>query len=188
MEITLQWIFSLILLIIPAYFANAAPVWLNPSGEKAAGRIKSTPMDNGKNFFDGRRILGDGKTWEGLFGGIAMGWLAGMIMGWAGFIPLGFSFDLWVWVSLFLSIGAHAGDLLGSFIKRRLNVGSGGQFPVFDQLGFVILSLLFASFVAPQIAYLIGFEGFFFLLALSYGAHVFFNWIAFKIGLKKVPW
>jgi len=184
----LQWVFSLILLIIPAYFANAAPVWLNPSGEKAAGKIKTTPIDDGKNFVDGRRVLGDGKTWEGLFGGIAMGWLAGMLMGWAGFIPLGFSFDLWVWVSLFLSIGAHAGDLLGSFIKRRLNVGSGGQFPVFDQLGFVILSLFFASLVAPQIAYLIGFEGFFFLLALSYGAHVFFNWIAFKIGLKKVPW
>ncbi|MFA5247411.1 MAG: CDP-2,3-bis-(O-geranylgeranyl)-sn-glycerol synthase [Candidatus Micrarchaeia archaeon] len=187
MDVTTNWIISLILLILPAYFANAAPVYLNPSGDKA-GKIKTTPIDNGKNFWDNRRLLGDGKTWEGLIGGVAAGWLFGTIMGWAGIIPLGFSFDKWFWVSLLLSMGAHAGDLLGSFIKRRLNVASGGPFPVFDQLGFVLLSLLFASFAAPEISYLIGVAGFAFLLALSYGAHVFFNWLAFKIGLKKVPW
>jgi CDP-2,3-bis-(O-geranylgeranyl)-sn-glycerol synthase len=187
MEITLQWVFSLVLLILPAYFANAAPVWLNPSGGKA-GKIKTTPIDGGKNFWDNRRVLGDNKTWEGLVGGIAIGWLTGAVLALVGLIPLGFSFDLWFLVSLFLSIGAHAGDLLGSFVKRRLNVESGNQLPGFDQLGFVILSLLFASFAAPQLGTLIGWEGFVFLLALSYGAHVLFNWIAFKIGLKNVPW
>jgi CDP-2,3-bis-(O-geranylgeranyl)-sn-glycerol synthase len=187
MDFTLDSLFSLLLLILPAYFANAAPVWLNPSGDKSL-KIKTTPIDGKKNFFDGRRIFGDNKTWEGLAGGIAIGWLVGALMGWLGLIPLGFSFDLWIWVSLFLSIGAHAGDLLGSFLKRRLNVGSGGPFPVFDQLGFVIMSLLFASIPAPQIGSLIGLDGFVILLVASYCAHVLFNWIAFKTGLKKVPW
>jgi len=187
MEISFQWAFSLILLMLPAYFANAAPVLLNPSGGKT-GKINTTPIDGGKNLWDSRRILGDGKTWEGLFGGITAGWLAGTVIGWAGLAPLGFSFDQWFWVSLFLSAGAHAGDLLGSFLKRRLNVGSGRRFPVFDQLGFVIIGLLFASFAAPQLGFLIGIGGFAFILAFSYCAHAFFNWLAFKIGLKKVPW
>jgi CDP-2,3-bis-(O-geranylgeranyl)-sn-glycerol synthase len=187
MEITLQRVFSLVLLILPAYFANAAPLLLNPSGDRA-GRARTTPIDGGRNFLDGRRILGNGKTWEGLFGGVAAGWLAGTLIGWAGLMPLGFSFDQWFWVSLFLAIGAHAGDILGSFLKRRLNVRSGGQFPVFDQLGFVIISLLFASFAAPQLAFLLGLEGFVFLLVLSYAAHMLFNWIAYRVGLKRVPW
>lgn len=179
-----EWFFSLILLILPAYFANSAPLYVNPH----KGKSSATPVDFGRNFVDGHRIFGDGKTWEGLVGGIAAGWLAGSLMGMLGFIPLGFSFDQWFWISLFLGMGAMAGDLVGSFVKRRLDVGRGGRFPYFDQLGFVILSLAFATAAAPEIGYSIGFWGYAVLLLLSYCTHIFFNWFAFKIGLKSVPW
>ena len=52
------------LLIIPAYISNAGMVIVG--GGK--------PIDGGKNFFDGRRLFGDNKTWKGiLFGPLYVG-------------------------------------------------------------------------------------------------------------------
>ncbi len=55
-------IFSL-LLIVPAYISNASMV-ITGGGK---------PIDGGKNFRDGRRILGDHKTWNGLKGPLYIG-------------------------------------------------------------------------------------------------------------------
>jgi len=55
--------------ILPAYVANASPVILG------GGR----PIDGGRYWRDGRRILGDGKTWRGFIGGVAAGTLVGVI-------------------------------------------------------------------------------------------------------------
>ncbi len=55
-------IFSL-LLIVPAYISNASMV-ITGGGK---------PIDGGRNFRDGRRILGDHKTWNGLKGPLYIG-------------------------------------------------------------------------------------------------------------------
>ncbi len=55
-------IFSL-LFIVPAYISNASMVFTG--GGK--------PIDGGRNFRDGRRILGDHKTWNGLKGPLYIG-------------------------------------------------------------------------------------------------------------------
>src|SRR4030066_1595746 len=57
--------------IFPAYRANAAPV-LAGGGQ---------PMDFGKNFLDGKRILGKNKTWRGFFFGWGVGILVGLAEG-----------------------------------------------------------------------------------------------------------
>lgn len=57
-----QLIFSL-LFIVPAYISNASMVFTG--GGK--------PIDGGRNFRDGRRILGDHKTWNGLKGPLYIG-------------------------------------------------------------------------------------------------------------------
>ena len=54
-------------IIIPAYIANASALLV---GGK-------TPIDFGKKYKDGRRILGDGKTWNGLITGGFIGITAG---------------------------------------------------------------------------------------------------------------
>ena len=185
-EFSLEWFASLVLLVLPAYFANAAPVYIN-NAEKIRRRVYA-PIDGGMNFIDGKRVLGDGKTWEGLVGGICAGWLSGAVLGLLGMVPLGMGFDRWFAVSVFLSVGALFGDLAGSFLKRRLSVERGVPFPFFDQLGFVVFSLAFASAAAPELGYMVGASGFFVLLFLSYGAHKFFNWLAWKAGLKSVQW
>src|SRR4030067_2741413 len=55
--------------IFPAYCANAAPVL-------AGGGL---PMDFGKSFFDGKRILGKNKTWRGFFFGWGIGIFVGFV-------------------------------------------------------------------------------------------------------------
>ncbi|MCX6643833.1 MAG: CDP-archaeol synthase, partial [Candidatus Bathyarchaeota archaeon] len=83
MEITLL-IIEALKFIFPAYCANATPVL-------AGG---GTRMDFGKNFYDGKRVLGDNKTFRGFFFGwgvgIGVGLLEGLVFGFQNF-PVLFS-------------------------------------------------------------------------------------------------
>ena len=82
----------------------------------------------------------------------------------------------------------QVGDKVGSFVKRRLGLPSGSKFEYFDQLGFVVFALAFASIAEPAVGYSLGAVGYVTLLAISYFTHAFANWFAFKIKLKDVPW
>jgi CDP-diglyceride synthetase len=80
------------------------------------------PLDRGKRFRDGRPLLGPHKTERGVIGALLMGYVAGLFLG----------YHWWVGISCaFLSM---AGDLLSSFIKRRLGQPSGTVSPGLDQL------------------------------------------------------
>lgn len=183
MPFTAEWFFSLMIFIAPAYIANSSALYFDP-GRRGG---KSTPIDAGLNFIDGRRIFGS-KGMEGMVASIFAGWLTGAVLGFIGFIPLGFTFDEWFWISLWLAIGAHIGDKLGSFVKRRLGMKSGDKFEYFDQLGFIICALAVAVMVEPKVSYSLGAVGYVTLLVLSYLIHVVANQFAFRIGLKDVPW
>jgi len=56
-------------LMLPAYLANSSAVVLGGG----------PPVDMGKEFGDAR-LLGDGKTWRGFFGGTLSGFVLAMIM------------------------------------------------------------------------------------------------------------
>jgi len=158
---------QLLLFILPAYIANSTPVIFGGG----------TPMDFGKNAWDGRRCLGDGKTWRGFIAGIAFGTLTGIaeasLLQDDSFILLGF----------LLSYGALTGDLVGSFLKRRLGMERGQPTFIIDQLPFLVFAL--------AMAYPVRFPGWAesaFLAVLTYFLHVSTNYLANKVGLKKVPW
>ncbi|MBD3228081.1 MAG: CDP-2,3-bis-(O-geranylgeranyl)-sn-glycerol synthase [Candidatus Lokiarchaeota archaeon] len=55
---------------VPALATNATMVIFGRNGK---------PIDNGK-YFKGKRILGDGKTWQGMIGGVLFGFIIGMII------------------------------------------------------------------------------------------------------------
>ena len=82
------------------------------------------------------------------------------------------------------SLGALVGDLVGSFVKRRVGLERGAQAPLLDQLGFYVFALLFlyavgVTFPLPdEILW----------AAVIYGLHRATNWAAYKLGLKSVPW
>ena len=154
-----------IIYILPAFIANGAPVIFK--GKK--------PLDFNKTLFK-KRIFGDHKTIRGTFSGLFAGILTGIIESF--FIP-----ELLL-PSIFLSIGAISGDLIGSFIKRRFDIKPGKSIPILDQFGFVIFALLFAL-PFDHFPNLIGIILIFILTGIL---HPLTNFIAYKLRLKSVPW
>jgi len=180
---SLEWFFTLMVFILPAYVANSSALYFDPSRH---GK-KSTPIDLGINFIDGKRLFGS-KGLEGMVAAILAGVLTGLLIAWLGYTPLGLTFDEWFWVSLFSAIGAHVGDKIGSFVKRRMDLKSGSQFEYFDQLGFIVFALAGAAIASPKVSYFLGLDGYLALIILSYLVHVGANRFAYAIGLKDVPW
>jgi len=164
----LQILGSALWFILPAYVANAAPVVLG------GGR----PIDADKKFTDGRPIFGAGKTVQGFIAGLAAGTFVGLLQGIAAgtllhYLALGF----------LLALGALLGDLLGSFIKRRLGIKRGSAAPGLDQLSFVIVALLVAgSLTLPS------WERILTILIITPPIHLATNFGGYKLGLKSRPY
>jgi hypothetical protein len=116
----------------------------------------SVPVDRGVKFRDGQPFLGSHKTVRGVVGGILAGGVGALMLN----LPL--------WVGLWTGILSMAGDLLNSFIKRRLGKTEGRQFLVMDQFleGVLPLGVLV---VWAQLS-LVG--GIFLLLIFIITAHV----------------
>jgi len=148
--------------------ANATPVVLG------GGR----PIDAGKKFTDGRPIFGAGKTVQGFLAGLVAGTFVGLLQGIAAgplpdYLALGF----------LLALGALLGDLLGSFIKRRLDIKRGGAAPGLDQLSFVVVALLAASPLA-----LPSWEIVLTIIIITLPIHLATNFGGYKLGLKSKPY
>lgn len=137
-------------IVIPIYVANASAVIVGGG----------VPIDFGKSWKDGRRILGDGKTWRGLLSGTFLGMTAGfgLVVGATylsesdyAFLGLtnfeGFPFMIPILFSL--CFGALLGDVIESFFKRRIGKDRGQDWIPFDQLDFLLgalgLSLLISE-------------------------------------------
>ncbi|MEM4330258.1 MAG: CDP-2,3-bis-(O-geranylgeranyl)-sn-glycerol synthase [Candidatus Bilamarchaeaceae archaeon] len=166
---------SLLLFLVPIYVANSSPVVLGGG----------YPLDFYKNFIDGRRILGDGKTIKGFIAGIVCGSLIGVFI--ADFYLLPFFSDKMAQVlgSLALAFGTMVGDSLGSFIKRRAGVGNGRPF-FLDTIIFLLIALFFVyPFALPS---LYAFENLVFVFGLTIILHPLANFFANRAGLKNVPW
>jgi CDP-2,3-bis-(O-geranylgeranyl)-sn-glycerol synthase len=154
-----------IIYIFPAYAANGAPILFG--GGK--------PLDNGRKI-NSKRIFGDNKTIRGSISSI----LAGIAVGLIEYPFLHYMLP----IAILLTIGANFGDLLGSFIKRRLRIRHGKSFPIMDQYGFFIFAILFAI----PLGHLPNIYGIIFLIVLTGVAHILTNRGANKLGLKAVPW
>ncbi len=174
-----QLFFLLIIFILPAYFANSVPVVLG-SGK---------PIDFKRKFTDKKRIFGDGKTIRGFISGVLAGTFVGGI---CGILLPQTLYNIYPDPSYYfiagflLSFGTMFGDLFGSFFKRRLGMKQGHPSFLLDQLFFLVFALLFNYAVSPTFV----FEpvNLVFLFAFTYVMHVASNYVANRLGLKKVPW
>jgi CDP-2,3-bis-(O-geranylgeranyl)-sn-glycerol synthase len=166
--------------MLPAYLPN-------PIAALVGG---GTPIDLGRNFPDGKRVFGDGKTYRGLvigiFAGICIGlaeiWLAG-VYGWEN-LPE----QTYLSITL-LATGALLGDLCKSFFKRRLGKERGAKWPVADMYDLVAGSLLLVLIVDPGWL----FENmtlltFILILILTPILHRTVNIIGYHFKVKEVPW
>ncbi len=180
-----MWILAAVLHVLyyisPAYCANAFAVF---GGGK--------PIDFGLSL-SGRRILGDGKTWRGLFIGLFFSTLFGFF--WFSASSSGplsqtyyneFNFHISnPLFGFYLGLGALLGDISASFLKRRLGIPRGQPLWVIDQLDFVFGALLFAYlFGLPLLSPV----EVIILLIITPAFHLFGNFIAYHTKKKVVWW
>ena len=166
---------GLILFVLPAYVANAVPVLLGGG----------TRLDFNKNFFDGKPIFGETKTLRGFLSAVLAGTvIAGII---ALYMPL-------AWFStpglqfrggIAMAFGAITGDAIGSFFKRRMGMESGRPFFP-DAVIFLAFALLFVVPFVSAAAFSL--ENMVFLFGITILLHPATNFLANRLGLKKVPW
>ena len=113
----------LLLLIV---IANGTPI----VAAAIFGQRGAWPVDGGRVWTDGYRLLGDSKTWRGVV-------LAPLATG-VGAVLVG----LPVWSGAVVGVAAMLGDVLSSFIKRRLGVPPSGRATGLDQIPESLLPLL----------------------------------------------
>ena len=160
--------------IAPAYAANGFPPLMRGK----------TPID-GRKMFKGHRLLGDGKTLEGFLGGVIFGVFIGSLQIYGqSYLPAELGLAAMTFPIVFmLSIGTMAGDLGGSFIKRRLGMKRGDRAMFMDQLGFLIMAMLFAApfHLLPLTEILV-------LVVLTPIIHWIANIFGYWIKVKRNPW
>lgn len=178
------WLLSLkcVYLLLPAYFANMAPVWFRNSFKWMA-----VPVDCGA-LFRGKPLFGSHKTVRGLITGIAFAVSAAFVQFLLSGIPVFKEVSLadysqWLLLGILMGSGALAGDLLKSFVKRRAGISPGKPFVPFDQVDFVAGALLFSSLVV-DLTWSVVIVSF----ALSFVLHIATNHIAFWLGIRREKW
>ena len=203
-------------LYLPGFLANTFAMmwgkWLPKTG------YGPWPIDGGRNWKDGNRILGDGKTWNGLIGGsLTSGllmMLIVMVMGQPNTIndtsvsifinPLtGYEGAWWdtgshlssaFILGTFLGFSCLIGDSTGSFIKRRRGLKREGDVsskaPLLDTLPFAIM--VFACGLIFLGDALISdnllLMPMLIIIVITPILHRTFNIIGYKIGWKEVPY
>lgn len=176
------WVF------LPALVPNSAAVLFGGG----------VPIDRGRTW-RGKRILGDGKTWSGLVGGVLSGILVGFVQllittPGAGTEYLGYgSMPQAAGIVVVMAVGSLLGDMGGAFLKRRMGLERGAKATGLDQYDFVVGALLLTALFFPAWFYGIYIEGngLLALLALIIIVpviHRLVNIIGYRRGLKKEPW
>ena len=115
-------------LFVLLVLANGAPV----VAAKVFRHRWSAPVDAGRKWFDVRPLLGKSKTWRGCVSGALSCALFALATG------QGFLFGL------LFGVLALTGDLLSSFIKRRLGLSPSERMPWLDQIPEATLPVLLA--------------------------------------------
>jgi len=130
----------------------------------------------GKKLGDGERVLGDHKTFRGFIGGLLVGTIVGL------FCSYVFSKNL-LTIAVSASLGALLGDLVGAFLKRRLQIKPGDALPVVDQLDFVVGAVLCVSLFSE-----ISLPVVLIILLVTPPIHFLTNVGAYALGLKEHYW
>jgi CDP-2,3-bis-(O-geranylgeranyl)-sn-glycerol synthase len=184
-------VFQAVWVMLPAYVAN-------PAAQLTGG---GTPMDFGRTTKDGRRLLGEGKTWRGFLGGV----LGALVMGGLQIAaaaaldnpkvlptfdpqggPAGAASFLVVAV---LGLGALLGDAVKSLAKRRLGLARGASLPLADQYDFVLGAWVLTLAVFPRwFEANVPLEAVLVVLLITFFLHRAVSVVGYRMGLKAEPW
>lgn len=174
-------ILSAIYFMLPAYFANMAPVFARKIN------FLDYPVDFNKKF-KGKPILGSHKTWRGLFFGILAGIIVAYIQNLLYRFPIFqnisfIDYSNWLAVGFLLSFGALVGDSVKSFFKRRFNIKPGKPFIPWDQIDYSLGAVLFIyMFYHLSLIQIIT------VILTSFFGHIIINHLGYYLKIREVKW
>jgi len=178
---------SLIISLLSAVWIMLPGYVPNPIAALCGGGI---PIDFGRNLHDGRRVLGEGKTYRGFFIGILAGVVVGVLQMYLAkqffwtILPIHTSISVVV-----LAVGALFGDMCKSFFKRRLGKKRGERWPIADQYDLVLGAFLLMFLIDPQWLFsYVTVPVILIILIITPILHRLVNIIGYYSGIKEVPW
>ena len=157
---------ELVHLLILIMAANGAPILFRLLFNKKI----NCAIDGGKSFSDGYRVLGDSKTWRGLFAALIITSIMAVLISYS-FIT-----------GLLVSIYAMLGDMSSSFIKRRLGMASSSRALLLDQIPE---SLLPAFMLRNEFG--LDWQYIVILLILFIILELILSYLLFKLGVRRRP-
>ena len=167
--------------MLPAYFANMAPVIMK-------NMFKSLAIPIDRTFGADARVFGKNKTYRGIIFGVLfaviISYLQSLLSGFTFFRSLAFlGYSSWLPIGVLIGMGALLGDLAKSFVKRRLRIEPGKKLIPWDQWDFVIGAMLFNSVIFVPSLYIV-----ITVLLISFLLHVIVNHIAFYLKIRNEKW
>lgn len=177
--------FSLIYFMLPAYFANMMPVIC-----KSFFCFLNKPIDFGA-IWKGKRVFGDHKTIRGFIVGIIAAiavvalqtFLFNRYEIFRNYSIIEYSKINIYFLGFLFGFGALAGDAVESFVKRRRGLKPSQPWKIWDQLDFVIGSLILVwLFVDLSFFHVI------IIIVISFVLTVFINYLSYFAGIRRVKW
>lgn len=167
--------------MLPAYFANMAPVMVKKI------RLFDFPVDFGKKV-NGSRVLGSHKTFRGFVFGI----IFAVVIAYAQFLLYNveffrslsfFAYERWLLLGFLMGFGALAGDAVKSFFKRRIGIKPGAKFIPFDQIDFVL-----GVFALTALFFGVTLKIFAVSVLLTFALDIIVNHFAFYMKIRSEKW
>jgi CDP-2,3-bis-(O-geranylgeranyl)-sn-glycerol synthase len=147
--------------------ANTTPLLV----KRLLGPRWAWPLDGGRVLRDGRPVLGRSKTWRGLVAAILATALSAPLVG----LPAA--------IGAVLGAAAMAGDLLSSFVKRRLALPPSSRATGLDQVPEALLPLLvLRGALAPAALEVVA------IVATFLVGEIVLARLFHRLGLRAEPW
>ena len=173
--------------LLPAAVANAIPI---VSAKLPVIEDLDAPIDAGKKL-RGNRILGAHKTWRGIISGIIAAtfvlWIQQVLAAhfeWTKLFTGGIDYSVLPILLLgpAFAIGALGGDAIESFFKRMKGIKSGKAWIPFDQLDYIIGSVLISMIfvILTPLQYVL-------IFVIWFCVHLIASYVGFRLGLKDEP-
>lgn len=167
--------------MMPAYFANMAPVLLRKLN------ILNYPVDFNVKI-KGNPLLGKNKTYRGLFFGVLFALLIAYLQFLLYQLPFFssislYSYNDWLLMGFLLGFGALFGDLVKSLFKRRFSINPGQRFIPMDQLDYSVGALAFFSFY-----HILSLDKMLLIVVMGFFLHIIANHIAFYLKIRNEKW
>ena len=168
--------------MMPAYFANMAPIMIRNSF-----KVLAIPIDGGLKL-GGKPLFGANKTIRGfLFAilfAIVVSFIQNILFRLDFFSRLSFfDYSNWLLFGFLMGFGAIFGDLIKSFIKRRIGVAPGKPFIPWDQTDFVFGALIFSD-----IMFDLSWKMVFSIVIISFFGHIAINHTAYYLKIRNEKW